>query len=104
MMNKKIIYYGEANEDGEYQITVCPVITEDDVYYKSLYRKFHKSKFEKEIDRSEYDAFVYEEYAFWSFDKEKVVEFLNEKKKYFIQKTKALLDELEKKPISIIDE
>lgn len=101
---EKIIYHGQANQDGEFTITACPIIEEEPYSYRTTYNRFYKAKFDKEIDSTGYDEYFYEEYEFFSFDKEKVEEFIREKRQYFINKTKKFLEELESNNTKYIDE
>ena len=44
------------------------------------------------------------EYKFFSFDKEKVEEFIREKRQYFVNKTKKFLEELESNKVNYMEE
>ena len=76
----QIIYYGQASQDGEFTIIAYKIIEEEPYSYRTAYNRFYKTKFDKEIDSTGYDKYFYEEYKFFSFDKEKVEEFIREKR------------------------
>lgn len=103
-MEDQIIYYGQANQDGEFTITICKIIEEEPYSYRTAYNRFYKAKFDKEIDSTGYDEYFYEEYKFFSFDKEKVEEFIREKRQYFVNKTKKFLEELESNKVNYMEE
>ena len=84
----KTIYVGIANEDGEFIVWSKNVYNEDDRGYYTNLSYYSKSQLDTIIDVREDHEKSIEEYTYVSFDKDKVEDFVNEKRKYFINRAK----------------
>jgi len=104
----KNIYVGIANEDGEFIVWTKNILSEDDRGYYTQISYYSKSQLDTIIDIREDHEKSIEEYEYFSLNKEKVVNFVNEKRKYFINRAKENFkkaeEELEKFENSKISE
>lgn len=101
------IYFGSANENGEFLLFTREIVDEDDKTYYTNARQYPKSRLDSILDyyaEEDEDDINGEYYEYYSLDKNKVIEFLNEKKKYFINKVKKALEKFENSKIEDIED
>ena len=98
------IYFGSANENGEFLLFTREIIEEDDKTYYTNARQYPKSRLDSILDYHAEEDIDGEYYEYYSLDKNKVIEFLNEKKKYFINKAKKALEKFENSKIEDIED
>lgn len=98
------IYFGSANENGEFLLFTREIIEEDDKTYYTNARQYPKSRLDSILDYYAEEDIDDEYYEYYSLDKNKVIEFLNEKRNKFINKAKKALEKFENSKIEDIED
>lgn len=98
--NLPTIYKGSADEyNAEFFIETYFIIDEDEDYYYSDLHHIDKQIMEQEINAHQYES-DYAYFVYYSLDKEKVEEFVKNKRMLYINETKKHLEELENSEIT----